>query len=309
MNYISRSEFNQFKAEMMKQLCSCKNNTCNTCNSSSTNSSVVNVLVQGDQLIVTYSDGNIIPFPLEIIHNYIDTRKLVTDVTYNPTTGQLTISYSDSTTNSFPLDTSIFSIDEKVKVSITDTTNGFLKGKSDVLAVENLVNPQYVIINPSGDERNQLQLPKGFWIDYSMALSSILVKGNFPGNTGASFTLNNIPAGLTTYISNPQEVHSFYIDNFNKFATVICELTFVSQTQFTVSELEISFINMLSPYIAGSLSPKVFTGFIDAGKFTNVLVGKYGSSSVTVYNSQLTTGSPIAGEIVKIGFNFSYQLL
>ncbi len=200
MSGISKQEFNQFKAQLMAQLCELK--TCGSCCDNKEEKLVREVTVSGNTFFVTYNDGTVKTFTIGSTGG--PNPVFVTNIDVTPA-GYL-VFYSDGTTEILASNSS----DELVKISSSDTNSKFLEDALNIKGTAGLTDPMLVRLNSGANEELEINIPKviveNTTITYSQAdINSILklysksdIIIDFPGAldplkvNGSSLTTNKI---------------------------------------------------------------------------------------------------------------------
>ena len=169
MSGISKQEFNQFKAQLMAQLCELK--TCGSCCDNKEEKLVREVTVSGNTFFVTYNDGTVKTFTIG--SNNGPNPVFVTNIDVTPA-GYL-VFYSDGTTEILSSNSS----DELVKISSSDTNSKFLEDALTIKGNVGLTDPMIVKLNSGANEELEINIPKviveNTIITYSQAdINSIL---------------------------------------------------------------------------------------------------------------------------------------
>jgi len=172
--YITKAEFEAFKASIAKQLCACNSSGCGGCNDEA---KITNVVLTGNQLLVQFSNG------INNIYNLTtDTTNPVVDVQQNTT--NVSIIYKDGTVEylnipdkfvssiqctatgiithytdgtSIPCNLGGSTSFNGVLIDNTDTCPGYLDDKIDIESIELLSDVNKYILNNSGCKKLFLQ--------------------------------------------------------------------------------------------------------------------------------------------------------
>lgn len=246
--FVSRKEFLDFKDQVAKQFCDCCNDTSSTCPCSG----VANTTIIGNNLVVTYHNGNVVSTPLPTSNGIVG--KVVKDFYFDACGIQLT--YSDNTSNYLPLpdctviplnvssvvvsgsslivtesngNVTTYSLptgtgsDELIKINSSDTTAGYLFDKLDV-DIDNANNDIYWSVVPSSGLNNKklvLNLPKGTWEELNLQQSNIRIIADISTNGGASFvsydfTADSVPAILIPRFIIGATQAKYHYDLYNR---------------------------------------------------------------------------------------------
>lgn len=287
MSGISKQEFNQFKAQLMAQLCELK--TCGSCCDNKEEKLVREVTVSGNTFFVTYNDGTVKTFVIGSQNG--QGPIFVTNIDVVPTGYQ--VFYSDGTSEILPSN----STDEMVKISNLDTNSKFLEDALTIKGNAGLTDPMLVKLNTGTNEKLEINIPKviveNTTITYSQAeINSILklysksdIIINFPG---ALDPLQVNEANLTT---------TKITDKFNKLTTLQGNFSFNTSSSIMAN---LGLLNALILYSNNKLAAN-----FDIDDTINTKSQKYiGSANLNIFDTGRTIQTQ-SGPKVLLNFNKS----
>jgi len=235
MSGISKQEFNQFKAQLMAQLCELK--TCGSCCDNKEEKLVREVTVSGNTFFVTYNDGTVKTFTIGSTGG--SNPVFVTNIDVTPA-GYL-VFYSDGSNELLPSSSN----DEMVKISNSDTNSKFLEDALTIKGTAGLTDPMLVKLNTGANEKLEINIPKFefnyYNIEYSnQELNDILKLKNFGDD------IVNIPQILDSSVFYDNYFSSeMIIDKFNKQTTIIGSFVIRISNKFWANQ---GFLNPLFLY-------------------------------------------------------------
>jgi hypothetical protein len=321
--YITKAEFEAFKASIAKQLCACNYSGCGGCNDEA---KIINVIVSGNQLLVQFSNGvtNTYTLATDNTNPIVDVQQNTTNAVFIykdgtseilnlpnkfvasiqcTATGIIT-HYTDGTSVPCNIGGTSFN---GVLIDNTDTCPGYLNDKLDITSVELLQDVNKNIINVAGCKRIELEIPKGKWEtilndDLSRVEINITISTDGGNNyTSYQFLLSNVPVALSSIFQAPLYIRKHYTDLYNKIGTVSIYLRFRNVSpNILVKNLQIDFLNAL-PYVSVGSDYTVFTGLGDNSKEVFTFITTTQNTQNLVLNNMLGSGT----DAKPMTFNFT----